>query len=98
MFFCCECQPKVNGAFEFFDKMYVRQDKFDKRLQRIEQKLDSLSEEACDDQEGNEISTDSSEVNNVLPKPGLLPRVESLWISSAVASVLSEEKDKIKGN
>jgi len=55
MFFCCECQPKVNGAFEIFDKKYTRQDKFDKRLQRIEQKLDSLSEEACDVQEGNEV-------------------------------------------
>jgi len=77
--------------------MYARQDKFDKRLQRIEQKLDSLSEEVYDVQEGNEMSTDSNEVNNVLPKPGLLPRVESLsvsGISSAVASVLSEEKDK----
>jgi len=55
--------------------------KFDKRLQRIEKKLDSLSEEVCDVQEGNEMSTDSSEVNNVLPKPGLLPRVKSLSVS-----------------
>ena len=99
MFFCCQCQPKVNSAFEFFDKMFARQDLFDKRLQRIEHKLDGLSEGVCEVQEGNEMSTDANEDNSVLPKPGLLPRVESLsvgGISSAVASVLNEEKDKEK--
>lgn len=99
MFFCCECQPKVNSAFEFFDKMYARQDLFDKRLQRIEHKLNSLSEGVCEVQEGSELSTNTSDDNSVLPKPGLLPRVESLsvgGISSAVASVISEEKDKDK--
>ena len=99
MFFCCEGQPKVNSAFEFFAKMFARQDLFDKRLQRIEHKLDRLSEGVCEVQEGNEMSTDANEDNSVLPKPGLLPRVESLsvgGISSAVASALNEEKDKEK--
>ena len=79
--------------------MFTRQDLFDKKLQRIEHKLDRLSEGVCEVREDNEMSTDANEDNSVVPKPGLLPRIELLsvgGISSAVASVLSEEKVKEK--
>jgi len=43
MFFCCECNLKVNQALEFFDNMFNRQNVFDQRLQSIENKLDKLT-------------------------------------------------------
>lgn len=98
MFFCCKCQPKVGIALEFFNKMSSRQDLFDKRLQSIEQKLNSLTQVACDVQESDEMSTDAHETS-AQPRAGILPRVESLSagsISTAVTSALSEERDKEK--
>jgi len=43
-FFCSKCQPRVGIALEFFNKMGSRQDLFDKQLQSIEQKLNSLTQ------------------------------------------------------
>jgi len=98
MFFCCKCQPKVGITLEFFNKMCSRQDLFDKQLQSIEQRLNSLTQVACDVQESNEMSTDAHETS-AQPRAGILPRVESLSagsISTAVTSALSEERDKEK--
>ena len=73
---------------------------FDKRLQRIEHKLDRLSEGICEVQEGNEMSIEVNEENSALPKSGLLSIIELLSVGgmyillSAVESVLSKKRQR----
>ena len=101
MFFCCDCQSSVNQAFEFFDNMYSRQSLFDKRLQNIEDKLGKLTQGLCGPPDGVdviEMSCDDSAGNNTEPtRPsGLLPKIDTGGITSAVASAISEEKERNK--
>ena len=101
MFFCCECQLKVNQAFEFFDDMVNRQNLIDRKLQCIERKLDTLSRSVGSAQNDDVMLCDSAESGDSRPaRPNeILPRPDSLTvggISSAVASVIAEEKDKDK--
>ena len=103
MFFCCDCQSSVNQAFEFFDDMYSRQTLFDKRLQNIENKLGKLTQGLCGppdnvDVDVVEMSCDDSARNNTEPtRPGgLLPKFDTVGITSAVASAISEEKERDK--
>jgi len=73
---------------------------FDKRLQRIEHKLDRPSEGICEVQEGNEMSIEVNEDNSALPKSGLLSIIELLSVGgmyillSAVESVLSKKRQR----
>jgi len=77
MFFCC-VSAKSSLALEFFNKMCSRQDLFDKRLQSIEKKLNSLTQGVNGMQESDEMSTDANETNGELPRPDILPRMEPL--------------------
>ena len=101
MFFCCECQLKVNKAIEFFDNMVNRQNLIDRKLQCIERKLDTLSRSVGSAQNDDVMLCDPAESSDSGPaRPNeILPRPDSLTcqgISSAVASVIAEEKDKDK--
>ena len=74
-----------------------RQTVFDKRLQRIESKLDSLSQGIAGPQDDDEMSC--QETSNAMepPRPaGLLPKFDTGGITSAVALAISEEKERDK--
>lgn len=104
MFFCCDCHSRVNQALEFFDNNSSRQSLFEKRLQRIEIKIDKLSGAACSQNDDEMVCHDTAvvaaPVDAVPARPsGILPNPEVLTaggISSAVESVIAEEKDKDK--
>jgi len=63
------------------------------RLQRIEDKVDSLSEGICEVQENNEMKCPLIPVKIIVCyHPFYLEPLSASGISSAIASVLSEEK------
>lgn len=97
MFFCCDCLPKVGQSFEFFDKMSDRQAQMDKRLKDIESKLNSLSEGVADCNDDEEMSSQDTKNTAVASRPaGLLYRIDTGGITSAVALAISEEKEREK--
>jgi len=95
---------RVHQALEFFDNMFNRQNVFDKRLQSIENKLDKLTLGVVgpqDDDDDEEMSchgtAGTAPAGTVPAQPSVRPETLTAGgISSAVASVIAEEKDKDK--
>jgi len=76
---------------EYFDNLSIRQNLVDKRLQSIKNKLDGLSQGVASFQDEEEMSCEDR------ARPGgLLPRLDSGRITSAVTLAMSEEKERDK--
>ena len=92
MFFVVNVSRRLIVLLNFLTKCLLV---FDKRLQRIEHKLDSLSKGICEVQEGNEMSTVVSEDNSVLPKSGLPSTVELLSVGDMYIILSAVESKKL---